>query len=435
MSYHYYYYYYNPIWWGCAIPFIWSIISFNPHSNTMKQNPNCSHFTDEENWGQNGSHSWQMLRLKFTLCLWSPAHTFCSPLLTFLGQGNQLDHFVFCPKNRLERKNGCSRQRGPGGSQNLSCHMLLCWAWGAEVWDEGWKSGEAERADLGGRGSEDSRWTRWRGVCPQGPRPRWSRPWGDHEVLPTWPRPLWEEPTVLSYHHRGKAYGGNQAQPLSWPLGLVPPCSANLAKGLIWEGALSQAAGPCPPRAHTQVSPESSYSRGGELGKRESWGQRREEGRVPGSGALVAQACWLGREGLQSGSVSGREEREGWGVSGGQPWGLRSHTVLHGGVECGGVGNKPERRNKRWASVWSSSQVSPGSDVLLLRRHRLDNRAEWVPAAWRHSWEWTHPQTRGWESFSGSFSCSNSWFQRFLWINAVSTTMSVVAEEHLSCNV
>lgn len=65
----------------------------------------------------------------------------------------------------------------------------------------------------------------------------------------------------------------------------------------------------------------------------------------------MAQACWLGREGLQSGSVSGREEREGWGVSGGQPWGLRSHTVLHGGVECGGVGNKPERRNRRWASV------------------------------------------------------------------------------------
>ena len=49
--------------------------------------------------------------------------------------------------------------------------------------------------------------------------------------------------------------------------------------------------------------------------------------------------------------MSGREERGGWGVSGGQPWGLRSHTVLHGGVECGGVGNKPETRNRRWASV------------------------------------------------------------------------------------
>ena len=32
-------------------------------------------------------------------------------------------------------------------------------------------------------------------------------------------------------------------------------------------------------------------------------------------------------------------------MSGGQPWGLRSHTVLHGGVECGGVRNKPERRH------------------------------------------------------------------------------------------
>lgn len=247
--------------------------------------------------------------------------------------------------------------------------------------------------------------------------------------------PLGRTHCSQSYHHRGKAYGRNQAQPLSWPLGLGPPCSANLAKALIWEGALSQATGPCPPRAHTQVSPESFYSRGGELGKRESWGQRREGRRVPGSGTCTAQACWLGREGLRSCRVNGREERGGWGVSGGQPWGLRSHTVLHAGVECGGVGNKPERRNRRWASVWSSPQVSPGSDVLRLRRHRLDNHAEWVPAAWKHSWEWTHPQTRGRESFSGSFSRSNSWFQQFLWINAVSTTMPVVAEEHLSCNV
>ena len=34
---------------------------------------------------------------------------------------------------------------------------------------------------------------------------------------------------------------------------------------------------------------------------------------MPGSGTLTAQACWLGREGLQGGRVSHTEERGGWG--------------------------------------------------------------------------------------------------------------------------
>lgn len=134
-------------------------------------------------------------------------------------------------------------------------------------------------------------------------------------MLPTWPRPLWEEPTVLSYHHRGKADGGNQAQLPSWPLGLVPPCLANLAKGLIWEGALSQAAGPCPPRAHTQVSsgellaPEWRRARNVRAEDREG-----RKGGFQGSGVPCGPGLLAGQGGASERQCERQRERRMGGV-------------------------------------------------------------------------------------------------------------------------
>lgn len=231
------------------------------------------------------------------------------------------------------------------------------WVTGLGSWGLGWGEAGSQGRLKGGSGRKGVRGTHGGpgdGVCPQGPRPRWSRPWGHHEVLPTWPRPLWEEPTVLSYHHRGKAYGGNQAQPLSWPLGLVPPCSASLAKGLIWEGALSQAAGPCPPRAHTPGQPGAPIQRRRRAG--ETVRAEDREGRKGGFQGVGPSwprpAGWAGR-GFRA-AVWAAEKREKDGGKRRSALGFeKPHCATWRRRWCGGVGNKPEEeRNKRWADVW-----------------------------------------------------------------------------------
>lgn len=145
----------------------------------MKQNPNCSHFTDEEKLRPEWVTQLADAELKFTsVSVVSCAHTFCSPLLTFLGQGNQLDHFVFCPKNRLERKNGCSRQHGPLGG---SCRILAVTCYCAELGElrSGMRAGsqgrlkeriweEGGQRTHGGPGDEES--------VPRAPASRGSRP-------------------------------------------------------------------------------------------------------------------------------------------------------------------------------------------------------------------------------------------------------------------
>ena len=70
--------------------------------------------------------------------------------------------------------------------------------------------------------------------------------------------------------------------------------------------------------------------------------EERGEGEFPGVGpAWQRPAGWAAR-GFQNSSVRGRGERGGWGISEGQPWGLKSHTVPQGGVGCGRAGDKPE---------------------------------------------------------------------------------------------
>lgn len=70
----------------------------------MKQNPNCSHFTDEENWGQN-----QVTQLAdaeaeiYSVSVVSSPHfLFSSPHIS--GSRKPAWSFVFCPKEQAREE-------------------------------------------------------------------------------------------------------------------------------------------------------------------------------------------------------------------------------------------------------------------------------------------------------------------------------------------
>lgn len=156
-------------------------------------------------------------------------------------------------------------------------------------------------------------------------------------MLPTWPRPLWEEPTGLSYHQRKSLWRKPGPAPL-----LAPWAGASLLSQLGQGPDLGRSPEPGSRSLPSKGSRPRSAQRA-PVPEEESQGDVRAEGREGREGGCQGVGPAPGREGLRSGRVSGREERGGWGVSGGQPWGLRSHTATRRSVEEWATSQKEEK--------------------------------------------------------------------------------------------